>query len=135
MEQRYIWEKTSSNVLKIDTTFTLNIGSAKIYTLSLILEFIFSIVCSSNVHEINIIWKVLGASNEQLRYSVEYKLNSLYHDFDSTFYTADWFSTDSYFLKTWSQHFSDKGICLVWEDTYRKWKKKIIGNPCSFWIS
>ena len=48
MEQRNIWEKTSSNVLKIDTTFTLNIGSAKIYTLSIILEFILSIACSSN---------------------------------------------------------------------------------------
>ena len=38
------------------------------------------------VHQI--IWKVLGASYENSRYSVEYKLNSLYHDFDSTFHIA-----------------------------------------------
>ena len=63
------------------------------------------------VHQI--IWKVMGASYEHSRYSVEYKLNSLYHDFDSTFHIAYWFSTDTYFRKTCSQHFSDKGICLV----------------------
>ena len=59
------------------------------------------------------IWKVLGASYEHSRYFVEYKLNSLYNDSDSTFLIVYCFSTDSYFRKTCSQHFSDKGICLV----------------------
>ena len=44
------------------------------------------------VHQI--IWKVLGASYEHSRYSVEYKLNSLDHDFDNTFHMAYGFSTD-----------------------------------------
>ena len=44
------------------------------------------------VHQI--IWKVLGPSYEHSRYSAEYKLNSLYHNFDSTFHIAYWFSTD-----------------------------------------
>ena len=62
------------------------------------------------------------ATYEQSSYSVEYKLNSLNHDFVTTLRIAYWFSTDSNFGKTCSQQFSDKEICLV-EDTNRKSEK------------
>ena len=77
------------------------------------------------VHQI--FWKVLEASFEHSRYSVEHKLNSLHHDFESTFHIDYRFSTDSYFFKTCSQR------------TFRKFKKiltlnrkKIIGYLCTF---
>ena len=39
--------------------------------------------------------KVLGESYKHKRYSEEDKLNSVYHDFDTTFLIASWFSNDS----------------------------------------
>ena len=64
-----------------------------------------------------LIWKVLGAIYEHSHYSVEYKLNSLYHDSDSTFHTAYLLSTNLFFRKTSSKHFTDIGICVVLEIT------------------
>ena len=93
-------------MLKIDTTFILNVKGATINTLNDLEVYIYQLF----VHHMT--WKVLGASSEHSRYSVEYKLNSVYYDFDNTFHSAYWFSTDSYFRKNFlSAHF-----CLVEED-------------------
>ena len=72
-------------VLKIDTTCTLNIKSANdIHCLDDLGVYKYP----QFVRQLQIIYKVLGESYEHSRYSVEYKLLSLYQDFDSTFYTA-----------------------------------------------
>ena len=57
--------------------------------------------------------KVMGASSKQSYYNMENKFNHLYHDFDSIFHTAYWFSSDSFFRKTCFKQLLEKGICLV----------------------
>ena len=137
LELNYLWEYTFLSMLKNWHNIHSKYQKCnKIHSLNGLEVFTYQQLV------LRLIWKVLGAIYEHSHYSVEFNLNSLYHDSDSTFHTTYLFSTYLFFRKTSSQHFTDKGICVVLESTYIKLGKNRIflhfldfcNNVCSLLI-